>query len=121
MTPITDTPFAVPLTIKEPEKVSLVIEALSSAGYHHITPAYFDSALSVKYARDAESSDMLKIISDTLCMDLAFLNSFNRGKIGRALQYCLSNPNTGVASYLESISEVEKQYIKEINDFYQSK
>jgi hypothetical protein len=34
------------------------------------------------------------------------------------MMYCITNPRTGVASYLESIKSAELQRIEKINAFY---
>lgn len=111
--------FAVPVTATETDNISLLIEALSSVGYNNVRPAYFDTALSVKYTRDDDSIEMLNIIGDTLTIDLAYLNtSAGITGLGRALMYCVSNPNAGIASYLESIEPGEQAIIDKLNEFF---
>lgn len=120
ITPSFDCQFAIPVTVQEPEKVSLLVEAYSSAGYNIIRPAYFDTALSTKYTRDEDSIEMLEIISNTLTVDLAYLNtSAGTSGLGRAFMYVFKNPNTGISSYLDSIESSEKAIIKTINEYFQ--
>lgn len=119
ITPSFDSQFAIPVTVQEPEKVSLLIEAYSSAGYNIIRPVYFDTALSAKYARDEDTVEMLQIIGDTLYVDLAYLNtSWGINGLGRSYMYILSNPNEGIASYIDSILPSEEENVKKLNDFF---
>ncbi len=120
ITPSFDCQFAIPTTAKELDKISLLIEAYSSAGYNITREAYFETALSTKYTRDDDSVEMLGIISDTLAVDLAYLNtSAGINGLGRAFMYCFSNPDAGIASYLDSIEPSEKAIIENLNEFFE--
>ena len=122
ITPAFDAQLAVPVTVTEDrvDEVSILIEAAGALGYTNTRNVYFETVLSQKFTRDAESIEMLQIISDTTIVDLAYLNtSAGVNGLGRALMYCISNPSTGVASYLESLTKSEQAIIDTINDFYQ--
>ena len=119
ITPAFDTQFAISTTSKELDKVSLLLEAYSSAGYNLVRDAYFKTALQDKYTRDEDSVEMLNIISNTLKVDLAYLNTDSGiNGLGRAFMYCFSNPDTGVASYLDSIASSEQVRVDKLNEFF---
>ena len=119
ITPAFDTQLAVSTTVKDLDKVSLLIEAYSSAGYNIVRDAYFKTALQDKYTRDEDSVEMLNIISNTLKVDLAYLNTdAGINGLGRAFMYCFSNPDTGIASYLDSIASSEQVRVDKINEFF---
>jgi hypothetical protein len=119
LSPALDCQFAIPATATQLDNISLLIEALSSVGYNMVRDVYFETALSTKYTRDDDSIDMLKIIGDSMIVDLAYLNtSAGINGLGRAFMYCLSNPSAGVASYLESIQNSELAIIEKINNFF---
>lgn len=119
ITPSFDCQFAIPVTAGDTDSISLLVEALSSAGYNKVRPAYFETALSTKYTRDEDSIEMLNIIGDTLSVDLAYLNtSAGINGLGRAFMYCFSNPNAGIASYLDSIESSEQAIIDKLNEFF---
>lgn len=119
ITPAFDTQLAISKTSKELDKVSLLIEAYSSAGYNIVRDAYFKTALQDKYTRDEDSVEMLNIISNTLKVDLAYLNTdAGINGLGRAFMYCFSNPDKGVISYLDSIASAEQVKVDKINEFF---
>lgn len=119
ITPAFDSQFAVPVTVSEPDKISLLIEAYSSSGYNIVRDAYFRTALQGKYTRDEDSVEMLNIISNTLKVDLAYLNTdAGIDGLGRAFMYCFSHPKTGIASYLDSIAASEQKKVDRINEFF---
>ncbi len=57
--------FAVPVTSSGDEAVGAVLEAMGYAGNKFTTPAYFETALKVKYAHDDETVQMLDLIKET--------------------------------------------------------
>ena len=60
----------VPVTIKDPEVVGAVLEALNFYGWKDVIPVYFEIALKQKYTRDNEASRMFDLILDSIIYDL---------------------------------------------------
>ncbi len=52
----------IPITCSKLDTVSAVLEVLSRETYNTVMPAYYETALKVKYSRDDQSSQMLDII-----------------------------------------------------------
>lgn len=71
----------IPVTASDPARTSAVLEALSSEGYENVVPAYYDVALSTKYARDEQSIHMLDLVRENRVYDLGYydmnLDMFN--------------------------------------------
>lgn len=67
--------FSMPVTCKNPEVAGAVFEALSSSNYETVFPAYFETALKVKYSRDNDSARMYDIIRDTMHLDFGYIYS----------------------------------------------
>lgn len=63
--------FSVPVTSEGDEAVGAVLEAMGYAGHKFTTPAYFETALKVKYAHDDETVKMLDLIKSTEYTDTA--------------------------------------------------
>jgi len=60
----------VPITNADPERAGVMLEALNSESAKTIFPAFFETALKTKYARDDESAEMLDLILNTLVIDI---------------------------------------------------
>jgi hypothetical protein len=119
VTPTFDQQFACPVTAAQTDKISLLVEALNIIGYNKVLPAFFDTAMSVKYARDDETAQMLGIIRDTICADLTYMNTTaGTSGLGRAMMYVISYPSAGVASYIDSIEKAELAIIEKVNGFF---
>ena len=64
---------AIPGTCMYPDTVAAVMEALCSESYRYVTPAYYETALKVKYSRDDETSQMLDMIRNSVKFDFAYI------------------------------------------------
>ena len=58
-------------------EISQFLEAFASESYHIIKPAYYDKALTGRYAKDPQSVKMLDLIGKNVVMDPAniYINS----------------------------------------------
>lgn len=54
----------IPVTLSDPERSGMIIEALNEASNRYVIPAYYDITLKTKGARDDESAEMLDLILD---------------------------------------------------------
>lgn len=70
---------AIPITASAPEESAAFMEAAAYYAKEIITPAYYDTALKTKYARDEASKAMLDLIYENRWSDLG--NLYNIGKI----------------------------------------
>ncbi len=62
--------YAVPVTVKDSECASMILEALAILGHRDVIPEYYNTVLKSKYARDNESSEMLDLIRENIIIDL---------------------------------------------------
>ena len=69
----------VPLTATDPDRTSVIMEALAAIGYDKVIPAYFEVALQGKASRDNESAEMLNIIKTARIYDLGYFNAAATG------------------------------------------
>jgi len=66
----------VPNTAPNVERTSIIMEALAVESKNYTMPAYFETTLRTKHARDNESQDMIALVAETRTLDLAtFLDS----------------------------------------------
>lgn len=65
--------FSMPVTTSHADIAGAVLEALSSSNHENVLPAYFETALKKKYARDDDSSRMYDIIRETMTLDFGYI------------------------------------------------
>ncbi|MCI8387752.1 MAG: hypothetical protein HFE63_04735 [Clostridiales bacterium] len=95
----------IPMTCGKLDTVSAVIEMLSRISHDEVLPAYYESALKVKYAHDDVTSQMLDIIRDGLgsAIPLAFGDYCNNVMLNKTFSHLLTTKNTGFASIYASL------------------
>lgn len=64
--------IVVPITAGDTERTSVILKALAAKGYKNVFPAYFGVTLATKYARGAESAEMLEIVKAGRVYDLGY-------------------------------------------------
>ncbi len=109
----TSSMLSVPISCKDSEKVSALIEAMAAKSMYTLTPAYYDISLKYKGLRDEESADMIDIILKSRTFDLGSAFMFNWGGMGSAFSGQLSTGRNNYASTYE-------RYIKKANTELQS-
>ena len=61
--------MGVPITAKNLEEISFVLEAMAYTSYYDVLPTFYEDYLETKLVRDRESVDMLRIVHDTIVLD----------------------------------------------------
>lgn len=101
--------FGVPITNSKLEATSATLEALASESFRQVAPAYYETALKVKYARDTESALMIDLIRENVSADFVFLFSHSVADIAHLFRNQLSSKSQNLASQLKKL---EKSWTK---------
>jgi len=91
--------LAIPKSIQDPEYIGIMAEVLSAESWKHTIPAYYDTALKYKGARDEESIAMIDMIMDSRIFDFGYVY----GGWGCVfwIQYMLEGATKDITSYYE--------------------
>ncbi len=112
--------FTVPITISDPEKTSLIIEALCYIGHTDVIPKYYDVVLTTKYSRDEASIAMLDIIYNGRVFDIGYYyNETYIGPINSIGTIMSDSKNYNFASYYASLEQSTLANIEKINELYE--
>ncbi|MBQ3125750.1 MAG: hypothetical protein IJC15_01655, partial [Clostridia bacterium] len=105
--------YTVPIDVKDPARAGALLEALASDGYRNISPAIFETAFKVKYARDDKAGQMYDIIRDTLVYDIGrtFGDTINAFALFRN---AVRDNNSNWASLYAGNSKAYEMMIKQI-------
>ena len=105
----------VPITISDPERTSIIIEALNAETYKSVVPAYFETALKDRYSRDAESAEMLDLLMGCRVFDFGYM--YDTG-IAFSIQRMVSaNSSNTESEYVSQITKAETEYAKVIEEY----
>jgi ABC-type glycerol-3-phosphate transport system substrate-binding protein len=109
--------MAVPVTVSDPERTSIIIEALNAESYKQVVPAYYEKALKVKYSRDNESVKILDIILDGRYFDFGYIYDGWKG-FAFVLQELTSSKSKDFVSLYEKKETSASKYYQTILDMY---
>lgn len=91
--------WCVPVNGKNTEAAGAAIEAISSGSFRQVYPAYYETALKVKYAPDDEIAQVYDMIRDGVMFDFGYIysNCFDRMP-ALYIRDCVQNNNPGWSS-----------------------
>ena len=107
---------AVPVTVERNEMVSAVLESLAYEGYKHLTPAYFENNLKLRYTRgdlDYESQ-MLDLIVAGVDTDFIYVNTL--GGLGDIFMEVFNEGENIFASTYDSYAQVAEIKLEQMRE-----
>jgi hypothetical protein len=91
--------IGIPQTASDPERTSVILEALAAESRYTLLPAYYDITLQRKFTRDSESEAMLDILFSTTVYDSG--SAYNFADIWGQMSGLCSREDRNFASWCE--------------------
>ena len=113
--------LSVPKTVTDLEFVGTITEALTRESHYSVVPAYYDVALTSKYARDEQSVAMLDIIMDGRQYDFSILHNGQIADLPYFFRNLIAAKSTNVASKYAAIESQVNEGLKSLGDSYASR
>nr|MBQ4320408.1 extracellular solute-binding protein [Clostridia bacterium] len=113
--------ITVPVTVKNVELVSAIIEQMAYLGWRDVVPTYYDVVLKSKYTRDEESPEMIDLIREGRVFDIGY---FYTGKAEILVEIHSPGPHLAQSAdhnFASFYAKMEVQALKQIeaiNEFY---
>lgn len=108
----------VPVTVPNAENVSIIVEALNAETYKQVVPAYYETSLKTKAARDVESSEMFDLLMDSRVFDFGYMYNDALGGLAFTIQEMVSaNSSNTESAYAAKIKGAEKKFEKVVEDY----
>jgi len=111
--------LSVPLTATDPDFIGTITEAMNAESYKTVVPAYYDTALKVKGARDEESVAMLDLIVNSRVFDFGYVYDGWAG-CSFFLTNIINDPTLKLASYWESNEKAVTGHYNDVIDFFEN-
>ena len=112
------TSYSIPISVSDPDRSALILEALAEESVDTLTPAYYENTLKRKASRDSESADMLDLIFANRIIDQADtyatigIKSFIEGQAAAKSNTFASSEASKRASFIEKIDKVNEAFRK---------
>ena len=109
------------VAVDDADNIGMFLEAYASESYNVVKPAYYETALTVKYVNDQESAAMLDIITDGMYIDPSnlYLTMINFNSMN-LLRNVLKNGENTAASMIASSRNSVQTTIDKINEAYKA-
>ena len=100
--------YAIPKGARDTAMSSAVMEALAIEGYYSVSPAFFETALKVKYSSDEDTSRMYDIIRGSISYDFGRVFSMSMNSIPGMLRGMIESDNPNwMSNYEKNITVFE--------------
>lgn len=99
---------------EEQSMLSAVMEALAYYSNEIVRPAYYDSALSLRYMQDPQSRDVLDMMFETIAFDYCYATGV--GGIRDEMRGALSSTNPAIVSKVKRWKRNAERNLETIND-----
>ena len=108
----------VPVTVPNAEDVSIIVEALNAETYKQVVPAYYETSLKTKAARDIESSEMFDLLMESRVFDFGYMYNDALGGLAFTIQEMVSTNSTNTESaYAGKMKAAEKKFERVVDDY----
>ena len=111
--------LGVPVTVSDLEMVSLITESLNIESYKTLFPTYYEQALQSKYARDAESIEMIDILMAGRNFDFCTLFSSTIIGIPFMVRELVAGKSTAFASKYKSLEKGAQKGLEKVLKAYE--
>lgn len=109
---------AIPVTNGRTDLTGAVLEALCSESYRTVLPAWYESALKLKYARDDISSQIIDLLNSTMSTDFVYAYNAALNNIGTYTRDMVSKGNMNWASHMKKMEPAADKKLQDlINTF----
>ncbi|MDD7300941.1 MAG: hypothetical protein PUG87_03230 [Eubacteriales bacterium] len=101
--------MSVPADCTDKDRAAAVCEALAYESWKSVTPAYFETALKVKYVADNDSAQMFDIIRDGVSFDFGYIYTMPMDGISDRFKETVYNKKNWTTEYAKFESASEKK------------
>lgn len=110
----------IPVTCTKLDKVSAVLEALCAESYRSVMPAYYETALKVKYVRDNLSAQMVDLIHDSVSAEFIYIYSPALSDLGTFYRSLISGKTADFASKYATYEPKAQAKLEALIEAYKS-
>ena len=110
--------LAVPTTVRDArlEEVTSVLEAMGSASYRIVKPAYYETTLRTKLVSDPQSSAMMDMVIENLRTDAGYINVYSFNSFHHGFREIMGSKQNTVSSKYKGLQKATTKMVKVLNN-----
>ena len=101
------------------EMISMIMEDMAYESLNIIKPAYYDTVLTGRYAKDAESAAMLDIVYNNVTIDMGILLEYYGVGVDQAMRAAIKTGSTTLSAVIQSQKRLNTNLIKQLVDAFE--
>jgi len=111
--------MAIPLSVKDIDNVSIIVEALSAESYKLVTPTYYETVLQNKYMNnDPRAIEMLDLIYSSVVFDFGYAYNSLLGNIAFQITKLVAANSDGTQSFYDAVADYNRIASQDIIDAF---
>lgn len=107
--------YCIPVDVKDKEAAAIITEALAAESYRSLVPAYYEVVLKTRYSKDAETSQMLDIMYETVNFEFAYIWKNNITYSSSVTAMAQKNANAFATQY-KGLSKAAESQLNKLTD-----
>ena len=111
--------LGMPITVTDPEMVSILTESLNVESYRTLFPVYYEQALQNKYSRDPESIEMLNMLMEGRNFDFSTLFAGQITGISTLFRTVINSKNADFASFYAKTAKIAEKGLEKVLTAYE--
>lgn len=111
--------MCLPVNCQKVEASCAALETLAYMGYYDVLPAYYETLLKAKYARDAKSAQMIELIRDNFITDIAYVYGDAFSQMGYACRNMASSNQENLEAWYTSKESAALTEMKKLIEQFQ--
>lgn len=111
--------LGMPITVDDPEMVSILTESLNVESYRTLFPVYYEQALQNKYSRDPESIEMINMLMEGRNFDFSTLFAMQITGISTLFRTVINSKNADFASNYAKIAKPSQKGLDKVLKAYE--
>jgi len=111
--------YCIPRDVNSIEEDSIILEALAAESYRSLMPAYFEVVLKSRYSKDAQTSQIMDLLYETVDFDFGFIY---RSEIPywSSISELISYKNANFSAAYKTVSNAAKTSLKTLLKAYEA-
>lgn len=101
------------------EMISMIMEDMAYESLNIVKPAYYDTVLTGRYAKDAESAAMLDIVYNNVTIDMGILLEYYGVGVDQAMRSAIKTGSTTLSAVIQSQKRLNTNLIKQLVDAFE--
>ncbi|MBQ4044075.1 MAG: hypothetical protein IJD06_08780 [Clostridia bacterium] len=111
--------YSVPVVAQKTDEICAVLEAMSAQNYRTVIPAFYETALKVKYQSDSTAGQIIDMIKAGAHTDFAYAYNYALNNIGLLCRTMIGAKTAALSTYLAKLDAPAQKKLAELIESFE--